>query len=217
MLSLRACQENLKHRFGSAADLGRRLILPLAVAGLLGALLAPRPAAGDVRVGPGFFGIHDGSFQAYGRVSFGSIRLWDTGTTWRRIETSPGHYNWTRLDSLVSAAQEHGVRVMLVLGMTPAFYADSRTVPPTDLTHFRDYVRAAMERYRDFGGRRGVAAYQVWNEGNVSAFWTGTPHQLAELTAVVDRVRDQVDPAARVVAPSFAVRLQSQRRWISAY
>ena len=169
------------------------------------------------RVGPRFFGIHDGSFQAYGRVTFGAVRLWDTGTTWRQIETSPGHYSWTRLDSLVSAARERGVQVMLVLGMTPSFYAGSRTVPPTDLARYADYVRAAMERYRDFGGRRGIASYQVWNEGNVTAFWTGSPRQLAELTRIVDRVRNQVDPGARVVAPSFAVRLPSQRRWISAY
>lgn len=193
--------------------------MPLAVAGFLaGVMAAPAQGAGESRrVGPSFFGIHDGSFQAYGRVEFGAVRLWDTGTTWRQIETSPGHYSWTRLDSLVSAAQEHGIRVMLVLGMTPAFYADSRTVPPTDLARYTDYVRAAMERYRDFAGRRGIESYQVWNEGNVTAFWTGSPHQLAELTRIVDRVRDEVDPGARVVAPSFAVRLQSQRRWISAY
>ena len=191
--------------------------MPLAVAGLLAGVVAPSHAADKIRVGPRFFGIHDGSFQAYGRVEFGSVRLWDTGTTWRQIETSPGHYNWTRLDSLVSSAQEHGVRVMLVLGMTPSFYADSRTVPPTDLAHYTDYVRAAMQRYRHFDGRRGIESYQVWNEGNVTAFWTGSPHQLAELTRIVDRVRDQVDPGARVVAPSFAARLPSQRRWISEY
>jgi len=170
-----------------------------------------------VRVGPAFFGLHDGSLAAYGRVGFGSVRLWDTGVTWADIETSPGVYDWHRLDAQVIAAREHGVRPTMVLAMTPSFYGPASSLPPTDLSHFADYVRAVMTRYRDFQGARAIEAYQVWNEGNVPTFWTGTPHQLARLTAVVDRVRDQVDPDAVVVAPPFAVRLASQRRWLAAY
>jgi hypothetical protein len=170
-----------------------------------------------VRVPGTFFGLHDASQQAYGRVRFGSIRLWDAGVTWRDIETSPGVYDWSRLDSLVSAAQAHRVRVTLVLAMTPSFYAAAPTLPPDQRSHFADYVRAVMTRYRQFDGRPGIAAYQVWNEGNVGAFWTGTPHELAELTRVVHRVGQEVDPAAKVVAPSFAVRLPYQRQWFARY
>lgn len=198
--------------------------LTLVVAAMAGALAAtsvtvPASAATHhaVRLRPAFFGLHDASQLAYGRVAFGATRLWDDHVTWRDIETSPGHYDWSRLDSLVTGAQQHGVRVTLVLGMTPSFYAADRSLPPTTLAHFTDYVRAAMQRYRDFNGRRGIESYQVWNEGNVSTFWTGSPHQLAVLTRLVDQVRDQVDPGATVVAPSFATRLRGEREWISAY
>ncbi len=170
-----------------------------------------------IHVSDRFFGIHDGSGLAYGRVGFGSIRLWDAQVTWSDIETSPGVYDWKRLDTLVRSAQEHQTQVTLVLAMTPAFYAPARSLPPDDLGHYRDYVQAVMTRYRSFEGRRGIIDYQVWNEGNVKTFWTGTPHQLADLTRIVDDVRDQVDPEATVVAPSFAVRLESQRRWFSRY
>ena len=170
-----------------------------------------------IHVSSRFFGIHDASTLAYGRLDFGSIRLWDAGVTWRDIETSPGVYDWSRLDTLVRAAQAHHTQVTLVLAMTPSFYAEAPSLPPTDLARYRDFVRATMTRYRSFEGSRGVIDYQVWNEGNVSTFWTGTPAQLARLTQIVDQVRDQVDPAATVVAPSFAVRLPGQRRWLSAY
>ena len=170
-----------------------------------------------IHVPPGFFGIHDASRQAYGHLGFGALRIWDAGAAWSNIETSPGRYDWTQLDSLVRAAQAHHVKVTLVLGMTPSFYADSRSEPPADVSRFAAYVRAVMARYRDFEGRRGIESYQVWNEGNVSTFWTGTPQQLARLTAVVARARHAVDPGATVVAPSFAARLRSQQRWISAY
>jgi hypothetical protein len=171
----------------------------------------------SVHVRPSFFGLHDGSGLAYGHLPFGSLRLWDAGVTWKDIETSPGVYDWTRLDSLVSAAQAHHVQVTLVLAMTPSFYSSAPSLPPEDLGAFTRYVEAVMSRYRFFQGHRGISAYQVWNEGNVPYFWTGTPAQLAQLTSIVDSVRDAVDPRATVVAPSFAVRLPFQRAWMSRY
>ncbi len=183
---------------------------------LLGSL-GPPASAGSLRVPRQFFGLHDKSMQAYAGVPFGALRLWDSGVTWRDIETSPGVYDWQRLDTLVTAAQAHGVEVTLVLGQTPTFYSGDRTKPPADLAVYRDYVAAAMARYRDFNGTRGVAAYQVWNEGNVPQYWSGTQHQLAQLTQVVAQTRRLVDPGAVVLAPSFAVRLASQRSWMATY
>ena len=198
-----------------------KLSLALATAGAVAATSVPTAAWAAPhhgrRVQPAFFGMHDASGLGYHHVAFGSLRIWDAGATWRDLETSPDHFDWSPLDSLVTDAQRHGVRVTLVLGMTPSFYAGSPTQPPGDLTHFSDYVRAVMQRYRDFRGRRGIESYQVWNEGNVSTFWTGSPHQLAVLTRLVDRARDSVDPGATVLAPSFAARLAGQRHWISAY
>jgi hypothetical protein len=170
-----------------------------------------------VRVPRAFFGLHDGSGQAYRHLNFGSIRLWDAGVTWSQIETSPGVFYWSRLDALVSAAQAHHVEVTLVLGMTPSSYASSPTQMPRNLATFTRYVTAVMRRYKSFHGQRGIAAYQVWNEANISNFWTGTPDQMAQLTGIVDQVRDSVDPEATVVAPSFAVRLPYQRDWLRQY
>ena len=201
------------------------LLSGLLAAGVLTGLGPPAHSAAQraartshgLRVPADFFGLHDGSTRSYDHLAFGSVRFWDAGVTWKDVETAPGVYSWARLDSLVSAAQRHGVEPTMVLGMTPSFYGPSPTLPPTDLSHYADFVRAVMTRYRDFNGSRGIDAFQVWNEGNVSCFWTGTPLQLAELTRIVDRVRDQVDPGAEVVAPSFAVRLPYQQRWLASY
>jgi polysaccharide biosynthesis protein PslG len=227
-------QQSERHGPRSWARSSRRSLAALLAVGTLVSLAGPAPAAvtrlssgghdrrgGDttqvVRVAPAYFGLHDGSLQSYGRAWFGSVRLWDTQVTWREIETSPGVYDWSRLDSQVRAAQHHDVQVTLVLAMTPSFYAASPTLPPTDLSHYADYVRAVMTRYRDFDGRRGIAAYQVWNEGNLSTFWTGTPGQLAELTRVVHDVGAEVDPGATIVAPSFAMRMKYQANGFAAY
>jgi hypothetical protein len=222
------------HPLRSRSSLLSRAAASLVAGGVLVSLAGPAPAgvptsgrdrthvvhdrhAQVIRVPRAFFGLHDGSQQAYGRVAFGSIRLWDAQVTWREVETAPGVFDWTRLDSLVSSAQEHHVKVTLVLGMTPSFYADAATLPPAQLTSYADYVRAVMTRYRLFNGRRGIAAYQVWNEGNIGAFWTGTAHQLADLTRIVHQMGSEVDPGATIVAPSFAMRLPYQRRWFTHY
>ena len=208
----------------------RRVLVALAALGALAAPVAPTAAAEHhvstsrqattsqgITVPPAFFGLHDGSMASYDALSVGSVRLWDAGVQWNQVETAPGVYDWGRLDALVRTAQAHGTEVTLVLAMTPSFDGPAANLPPTDLAGYAAYVRAVMTRYRDFEGSRGISAYQVWNEGNVPTFWQGTPAELARLTQVVDQVRDEVDPAATVVAPSFAVRLSGQQRWIGEY
>jgi hypothetical protein len=197
----------------------RRLRAGLVLLCALVALVVQGPVAraDGIRPSRAYFGMHDGSMLAYDTLRYGSLRLWDAGVTWPDIETSPGVYDWSRLDSYVTAAQEHGVEVTLVLAMTPSFYGPAPSLPPTDLASYADYVRAVMTRYRDFHGSRGIAAYEVWNEGNVPTFWTGTPAQLAQLTRIVWQVRRQVDPGATLVGPSFAARLSGQRRWLFDY
>ena len=197
----------------SARTLGGALLVALLLT--VAPTVPARAAAGHVP--HAYFGLHDGSQEAYRHLDVGSLRLWDAGVTWADLEVAPGVFDWTRLDDLVRAAQQHHTQVTLVLAMTPSFYGPGSSEPPTRMRHYRDFVRAVMLRYRSFDGRRGIAAYQVWNEGNVPYFWSSTPRQLAVLTRVVWRVHQQVDPDATIVAPSFAVRLRSQRRWLAAY
>lgn len=174
---------------------------------LLTALLSlglAAPANGhDVRVNHRLFGVHDASLQAGSRIHPGSVRLWDTGTQWQQIETSRHHYDWTRLDQLVSAAQAAHQEVTMVVAMTPSFYASDPTRPPRKLSHYTDFVRALMKRYRDFHGSRGIDAYMVWNEANLKTFWSGSFHTMAKLSRLTYRTRNHVDPGAKVVAPSM--------------
>lgn len=196
----------------------------LALCAVLAGALFPTVAldtparAASYRVHRDYFGLHDGSLLAANRLRYGSMRIWDAGASWREVETSPGHYNWSRLDAIVSSARVHHVHPTLVMAMTPPFYnRGDPSKPPASLSHYRAYVHAVMTRYRRFGGQRAIWDYQVWNEGNVSDFWTGTPHQLAQLTRIAREVRNRVDPHARLLAPPFAVRLPSQRTWMARY
>lgn len=167
-------------------------------------------------------GMHDSSLAS--SASYGAVRLWDTGTTWARLEPAPGRFDWTRLDRLVAAAQARGAAVTLVLGSTPAWAAiDPHAVgapwltagaasPPRSQRQWAAYVGAVAARYR---GR--IDSYEIWNEAALRLFWQGTPDHLAALTKVAtDRLR-AVDPGATVVSTSLLPRQRAWTTWASAY
>ena len=194
-----------------------RLFVVLVTAVLAVAVLPATPSsAATITVDRRFFGMHDADPRSMPTASVGSIRLWDAGVTWRDIETSPGSYDFTRLDAIVSAAQARGVEVTLVLGMTPDFYGGA-TANPSDLGAWTRYVTALATRYRSFNGARGIHAYQVWNEANVKSYWTGSPVQMASLTKATWNAVKAADSSALVIGPAFAARIAEQTRGIGFF
>jgi hypothetical protein len=176
-----------------------------------------------VKVDPRLFGVHDSFQNSLHRAGTGSIRLWDSTTQWKDVFPTEGAPNWSRLDSFVTQAHKDGTEVTLVLGLTPPYAAAHPSDPtyPTsmpDLAQYTAYVRAVMTRYSPANWHyRGIAAYQVWNEANISTFWTGTDHELGQLVKAVHDVRDKVDRGAKVVAPAMVTRLKYQQNGIQRF
>ncbi|CAI9403333.1 GH39 family glycosyl hydrolase [Nocardioides sp. T2.26MG-1] len=174
------------------------------------------------RIQGAFFGMHDGlvSQGIAPDAPIGALRLWDSGTSWRDLEKSPGVFTWTTLDTAVDTAERMKARPLLVLGQTPAFHASKpREEAPygpgaasmPDLGAWRRYVTAVAERY----GNR--IDYQIWNEANVVQYWTGTPRQMARLTLTASEAIREVVPKATIVAPAFPVRLESQQDYFADF
>jgi GH35 family endo-1,4-beta-xylanase len=131
-------------------------VLATLVAAVLATTLLPTASARakTVSFDKRLFGMHDNRLASLSRPMTGSIRLWDMGVTWAEIETSPGSYNFGRLDQIVRAAMARKVEVTLVLGITPSFYGASTNVNNDTVRNaYRAYVRAVMERYRNFEGK----------------------------------------------------------------
>ncbi len=201
----------------------QRLLALAAAAALAVTLLPATPAEASAhrRVGPSFFGLHDSSPTSWPRAQVGQIRLWDSGVSWREIETAKGRYDFARLDSQVAAARSHHAKVLLVLGQSPRFhsrhphkwgsYGRGAASMPTKASWI-DYVYTVVRRYR---GRH--VDYQVWNEANVAGYWNGSARQMAKLTRWTARVVANNDPRAKVVAPALATRLTGQRRWLRTF
>lgn len=194
------------------------LLLAALALGLTASLLPAAPAqAASQRVTSRFFGMTDSDPVSWPKAEIGSMRLWDSGVTWRQIERRPGVFDFTTLDNQVNVAAANGARPLLVLGSTPRFHATrpaqaglygSGSASMPKLAPFRTYVTKLVRRY---GAR---VDYQVWNESNVLGFWSGTPGQMATLTKIVSKIVAANAPRALVVSPALATRLTGQRKWL---
>lgn len=163
---------------------------------------------------PTYFGLHIhrlGSPTPWPSVSFTGWRIWDAGVGWATIEPDPGVWNFSKLDRYIASAEQHGVEPLIVLGMPPAWASSRPTekaayqlgsaAEPRDLNEWGIYVRTVAARYK---GR--VHHYEVWNEPNLAAFYTGTVNSMVNLARKAYEVLKQVDPEIKVVSPSATAK-----------
>lgn len=114
---------------------------------------------------------------------------------WRRIERSPGQYDWAAYDRLVERAQEHGIQLLGCLAYAPSFH-DPATPAGADA-----YARFAETAARRYAGR--VDHWQIWNEPN-GGFWKGSPEDYARLLSRAGPAIRLVNREAKVVALNMA-------------
>lgn len=197
----------------------------LLVAGL--AIVPSAQAANSSAGGPvdgASFGMHVPSI-AQGTdpsVSYGAIRLWDSGVAWGQVEQKDNSYWWDGLDRAIGTANTQNVKIMYVLGSTPNWAASNKkqgsypnkgAASMPSLKAWKGWVQAVCSRYAD-----SIESYQIWNEANLTTFWQGSPKQMAQLTKEAYRIIRACDPTAKVVAASSTVRLQSAyKKFFPAY
>lgn len=123
----------------------------------------------------------------------------------RPDENAP--YRWDAFDRLVDAAYTRDIHVLPILTYTPAWArmdtcAWTSKCPPKDPRAFAVFVRDAIERYAP----RGVVAWEVWNEPNISLFWASgaDPERYAALLREAYTAVHDVSPDAVVVSGGLA-------------
>jgi hypothetical protein len=164
-----------------------------------------------------FFGQNWNSSAHVPTVSFGALRLWDTGTTWAEVETSSGTYDWSALDAWLSLAATHGKDVIYTFGRTPQWISARPTehcshgnvgcaAPPSDLANgnatFKAFVTKLVQ-HSLASPTAHIRYYEIWNEANLSTmFWSGTVQELVTMANDAYAIIHQLDPNARVISPS---------------
>jgi hypothetical protein len=151
-------------------------------------------------------------------VPIGSIRLWDTGVSWREINTAPGVYDWSTLDQVVDLANSKGAAVLYVFGNTPAWAAEPKCLaeqggaikgagancPPADLKTFSTFAGEIAKKYGT-----DIESYELWNEGNIGTFWDGSVQQLFDMTNEGAKAIKSANPKALIASVSVTTRLES--------
>lgn len=129
------------------------------------------------------------------------------GVGWVRIDLSwawlegggPGDitdYYLDRMDFTVDAANDRGLRVLMVLFRTPSWANDGagNKVPPDDANDFGAIAGFLADHFQ---GR--VHAWEIWNEPNSDDFFVGTPARYTQMLRAAYLEIKAADPAASVV------------------
>jgi Glycosyl hydrolases family 39 len=137
----------------------------------------------------------------------GTMRLWDTYTTWSRLEPQKGVWDWTLLDRYVALAESRQQNVLLTLGQSPAWASKNNTelnyfglgsvYAPKSLDDWRDMVRTISTRYK---GR--IDGYEIWNEPNDPNFGKLSISELMDLTRTASQEIRAIDPSAKIISAS---------------
>ncbi|MEJ7630708.1 MAG: hypothetical protein WKF54_14060 [Nocardioidaceae bacterium] len=227
--------------------LSRRLLIALvalvcvatAYGGALPAQGSSAPPAAAAAAAPGlpFFGTwSDGlsmtsadSQRELGRQHDAGVGLVRQYIWWNRMEKSPGVYDWSRMDQLVTDAKAKGMQILPTLLYTPDFYsskpADSTSTaqfPPADPQKLANFASKMVDRYGTDGtywckpllpnlppecptSYKPITYWEVWNEPDYTSWWKGSPNpaEYLELLKVTSTAIRAADPDAQVVLGSL--------------
>ena len=183
----------------------------------------PDPFKADAIVNPPFpsltYGIQASLWwdEAHSALQLHLVRLMSYNHikqifAWRDLEPLPGEWTWEQADRILSEVERHDLRLIARLGKVPAWArADAlaagsenaaHDAPPANLEAWSNYCFRLAARYR---GR--IAAYQIWNEPNLSREWGNRPPDAAgyvELLAACSTAIRKADPDAILISAGLS-------------
>src|SRR5579872_2248283 len=143
------------------------------------------------------------------------MRLWDTNTGWAQLNPSKGVYDWSTLDSWISAASANKSELIYTFGQTPGWasskpkdttcdYEKGACDPPSDLNsdgtgtdqHFINFVTAIAKHAPT------ITYWEMWNTPHDIYQWTGTNAQLVRMVKDANTYIKKYIPGAKIISPA---------------
>lgn len=188
-----------------------------AAAGLGGPLPTPVGASSsrDVYVSPQFFGQHLMFYWGLDpAIPVHAMRLGSSNTAWCQMDngTASNQYNFGQLDALLGQASRLNADVEFVFAGTPQWAVagaypqasvtdqcgSQSTMAPADESYWTNFVTALVTH-----ARGQIHAYELWNEVDYSAFWTGGMDAMVRMSIDAAAIIHRIDPSALVLSPSI--------------
>jgi uncharacterized protein (TIGR03437 family) len=154
----------------------------------------------------------------YPRVNIGALA--HQQFAWETIERSRGVFDFSVFDSYMTGAVSHGLIdsatntanfAMTLAAGTPSWaVADQSscggtrvcTAPPDNIQDWKDFLGAVIQHYNG-KTQPHIRYYELWNEFNISLWWTGTDAQLLALAQAAFPIIHQ-DSYSILLTPSVA-------------
>jgi len=176
----------------------------------------------------------------YPKVNMGTLA--HNEFAWETIERSRGKFNFQSFDDYMAAVQAHGLvdpstntanMAMTLAAGTPGWaVADQSTcssgtgsltvctAPPDNIQDWKDFLTAVIAHYNG-KIQPHIKYYELWNEFNVSLWWTGSNAQMVALAQAAYPIVHQ-DHYSLLLTPSVAgpvgtVAANSGVTWMTAY
>lgn len=162
---------------------------------------------------------------------------------WDRIETSPGGFNWSGYDALVSGDVANGLQSNAILLGRPSFFQEGGSITGLNAPVFGDgtdtdapgkfinpdnkwavFVHQTVSRYKPGGllaqtlgwtSGQGVTVWEAWNEPDFPLFWNGGVQDYARLLKVTYLAAHHADPSTRVMFGGLAYTNPSINDWLA--
>lgn len=131
---------------------------------------------------------------------------------WSVVQPTPRSYSRRALAvfrDCVAEANDSGINVLVTFLGTPAWARNGGTelAPPAKPQTYAQALAYLARRFKN------VAAWEVWNEENTQAFWTGTPVQYVQLLQAAYPAVKHANPSALVL---FGGTAHDDAAWLRA-
>jgi hypothetical protein len=130
---------------------------------------------------------------------------------WEDVEPARGVFDFTQSDRILNEIERRGLQLVVRLSDAPQWThpdlpgvrgVDYVDAPPDDFADFGRYCGTIAERYR---GR--IAAYQIWNEPNLSREWGNQPPNAAGFVGLLAACSSAIraaDPDAILISAGLS-------------
>jgi len=139
--------------------------------------------------------------------------------SWPDIERQKGVYNWTETDKAFNVALKNSITPFVTIGGGNKLYSKLNTYDnpveaeiygykpeppiknPQAMEAYLNYVRAAVERYKDK-----IDYWEVWNEPNHRNYWGSVPDgkEYGLLLVKTAKIIKELDPGCKIIGGAMA-------------
>ncbi len=174
----------------------KRIILLISIITIFSAVY------GNVSTQPYGINVHLESDDVLAKVVSAGIKWIRAEITWAAIEPVQGQFYWADVDRVVNYAAANGLSPLMIIAYTPNWANGNkgRQYPPNNINHWENFVRTAINRYKDR-----VKYWSIWNEPNSPEFFAeGKDVFVSQIFLPAAMVIKNTDPGAFIVGPELA-------------